>query len=399
MVIFGDLLERVPGADGQLHPIHTGDQYDQALNKTFVVLFAGFSVLSTLANPVAFCYNRSQRQTIAALLFQMLAVADFLTNSTFPFVIMSTLLSKDVKPIRDDSTLTKELWSIFNITIISISAILTSLLSITRYMKIIKPFIRFRIRPLLIYIGLNTLYLVVVLCRNIILCGPGESYWLRFQQLSWRESGIAWQMPVAIPYLGHCLVSLITSTLTIYHLQRTRNSVVTETRAKCRQSSYAIVLMNLGNTLFLILITSSTVLYITNPMMIYQLLKMNFMKDCFSPCLLSAANPIIFFLCCKDSRDKLWAAIQTSRRRVENVLILRKTIYFSDDSRSTGKNDKRNPAFQELEVPPSSKSDSFRLRPAIPPPPLPQPIPVARLKRGGRFGGVIKNKSFVSSPF
>ena len=29
MVIFGDLLERIPGADGQLHPIHTGDTYDQ----------------------------------------------------------------------------------------------------------------------------------------------------------------------------------------------------------------------------------------------------------------------------------------------------------------------------------------------------------------------------------
>ena len=79
----------------------------QALNKAFAVLLAGFAVLSTLANPVAFYYNRSQRQTIAALLFQMLAVADFLTNSTYPFVIMSSLLSKDITPIRDTSNLTK----------------------------------------------------------------------------------------------------------------------------------------------------------------------------------------------------------------------------------------------------------------------------------------------------
>ena len=208
---------------------------------------------------------------------------------------------------------------------------------------------------------------------------------------------MAWQMAVAVPYLAHCLVSLITSSLTIYHLQRTRNSVMTETRAKCRQSSYAIVLMNLGNTLFLILITSSTVLYVTQPMMIYQLLKMNFMKDCFSPCLLSAANPLIFFLCCKDSRDKLWTTFQTSRRKVKNALIFRKTIYSSGDTGS--KNTKRNPAFQELKIPPSSKSDSFQLGLAVPPPPPRPPLPPARLKRGGRFGGVIKNRSFVSSPF
>jgi hypothetical protein len=60
-----------------------------------------------LANPALFYYNRTQRQTIAALLFQMLAVADFLTNSTFPFVIISSLLESQVRPIKDHSTIAK----------------------------------------------------------------------------------------------------------------------------------------------------------------------------------------------------------------------------------------------------------------------------------------------------
>ena len=29
MVIFGTLVERIPGPDGELHPIHTGNDYDQ----------------------------------------------------------------------------------------------------------------------------------------------------------------------------------------------------------------------------------------------------------------------------------------------------------------------------------------------------------------------------------
>jgi hypothetical protein len=29
MVIFGDLVEKIPAADGQLYPIHTGDMYDK----------------------------------------------------------------------------------------------------------------------------------------------------------------------------------------------------------------------------------------------------------------------------------------------------------------------------------------------------------------------------------
>ena len=286
----------------------------------------------------------------------------------------------------------QELWSIFNVTVISISAILTSLLSITRYLKIIRPFTEFRIRPLLFYIALNVIFLVAVLMRNIMFCGPGhpvtgKPYWLRFQQISWRETDVTWQMAVAVPYLAHCLVSLITSLLTIYHLQKTKRSVITETRAKCRQSSWAIVLMNLGNTLFLLLMTTSIALHALKPTIIYTLLKINFMKDCLSPCFLSAINPLIFYLCCRDSRNKLWRVWHGSRLRAQ-ILKYRseKKVFFSSSDPQVVVKDVvfgQGAGF--------SKSESeFQLRPAAP------PLPPTRLKRGGH---VIRNRACVSSLF
>ena len=76
-------------------------------NKAFAVLMGMFAVISLVANPVVFYYNTTQRQSIATRLFQMLAVADFLTNSTYPFVIMASLLDSQVKPIKDISTFRK----------------------------------------------------------------------------------------------------------------------------------------------------------------------------------------------------------------------------------------------------------------------------------------------------
>jgi len=157
---------------------------------------------------------------------------------------------------------------------------------------------------------------------------------------------------------------MITSILTVYQLLRTSGSVITETRANSRQvrvpappqsychilhcssakllshvnitessralthpppqSSYAIVLMNMGNSLFLVLIILAVIKAVLQPSKIYDLLVINFLKDCFSPCLLSALNPLIFYWCCKDCQRKVYRRVQRTtikwtRRATERI--------------------------------------------------------------------------------
>lgn len=202
------------------------------------------------------------------------------------------------------------------------SGITTSLLSITRYLKIARPFIKLKTYPLILYILFNTVYLTAVLSRSIIFCGEGlagtgKPYFLRFQQQSWRDSSTGWIFAVAIPYFVHCFLSLITSALTINCLRLTAKSVITENRAKSRQSSYAIVVMNIGNSIIFFLCIGTLVLRLVRPEALYMFLKMNVLKDILSPCLLSALNPIIFYSCCSDSRQKICFSLSRNLTRVK----------------------------------------------------------------------------------
>lgn len=297
----------------------------------------------------------------------------------------------------------QEVWSIFNVTVISISGIITSLLSITRYVKIIRPFVRFRIRPLLCYISANTIFLLIILTRNIIFCGQGymdsgQPYWIRFQQISWRERNVLWQMVVAVPYLGHCLASLITSFLTIYHLRRTRRSVITETRTNCRQSSYAIVLMNLGNSLFLVFMSCAIVLHTTQTGKIYDLLKLNFLKDCFSPCFLSALNPLIYYICCRDFRSRLSKMWLRSTMRTAIAAVGKR----SHPSSSCGKGNSvvRNPAFDGVADPTSSYNSNslsmmLKKKKRLSPPPPPKNKALQRAHKTYRHKN---DREIASSP-
>ena len=237
------------------------------------------------------------------------------------------------------------MFSVFFITLVSISAITTSLLSITRYLKIRRPFIKVKMYPLIIYIACNALYLLVILSRNIIFCGEGllgtgKPYFLRFQQQSWRDASMIWIFAVAIPYFIHCLLSLVTSALTVYCLMRTSKSMITENRAKSRQSSYAIVVMNIGNSIIFILCIATIIVRVAQPKELYLFLGMNFLKDILSPCLLAALNPIIFFSCCSDSRRLIYrsvcganAKVQLLKRQAncQNVIVL-KNIVFGEGS-------------------------------------------------------------------
>jgi hypothetical protein len=122
-------------------------------------------------------------------------------------------------------------------------------------------------------------------------------------------------------------------------------------------------------------------------MAIYELLKINFMKDCFSPCLLSAVNPLIFYFCCKDSRDRLWNVWQNSRLR--EVVCKKEEVHSGSDPRL--KIVIKDVVFGEGAHISDADSSKFTLKLKPPPP------PPARVRRPGC--GVIKNRAFVSSPF
>ena len=217
------------------------------------------------------------------------------------------------------------------ITLVSISAITTSLLSITRYLKIVRPFIKVKIYPLIIYIACNALYLMIILTRNIMFCGEGllgtgKPYFLRFHQESWRDSTTYWIYAVAIPYFIHCMLSLVTSALAVYCLMRTSKSIITENRTKSRQSSYAIVVMNIGNSVIFLLCIATIMVRVIKPQELYLFLSMNFLKDIFSPCFLSAINPIIFYSCCSDSRRALSSYLRRTLKITKRQTLQKKDL-------------------------------------------------------------------------
>ena len=73
MAIFGDRY------DANHTLIYRGNSVDSAMNYVFGIVCLGLFVISTIANPMVFCYHRRIKQTLSAMLFQILTFNDFLT--------------------------------------------------------------------------------------------------------------------------------------------------------------------------------------------------------------------------------------------------------------------------------------------------------------------------------
>ena len=77
------------------------------MNILFAVLLAIMAIISMVGNPAVFLYNYFQPLNGASVLFKILAVCDFLTNITRPFLVIPKLLEPGLPPIMMPSTLLK----------------------------------------------------------------------------------------------------------------------------------------------------------------------------------------------------------------------------------------------------------------------------------------------------
>ena len=135
-----------------------------AVDITFGCLLLVFFIVSCICNPIVFWCNRTMKQTIPAILYQILSISDFLTCVLFVPLFLYTLLwttdpwaYKPYKPWQ-------QYLGILKLTVACMSNTITSILGVLRAIMINRPLISINIKAVLLPILFA--FLLVLSCTS-----------------------------------------------------------------------------------------------------------------------------------------------------------------------------------------------------------------------------------------
>ena len=225
-------------------------------------MFLAFTI-STLLNPLTFLFNFKQegRLKVIKILFMMLSVSDFLTNIYRPLIIGYRFVSPDVYPFIREKTVGESVEFIYFRLVTFSSLVLTSFISICRFISVKFPFFNISTR-IVIYIYLGLIIAAAVFIHSWLVTGfpiPREAgvYALYAQMASVYTLDVALADTPA--FLAHNIVNcllglagLTTSLLTVRCLIKRKGQTGNENSdTMLKKSSQAVLIMNFGNVIMI----------------------------------------------------------------------------------------------------------------------------------------------------
>ena len=124
---------------------------DAAFNIGYGSILPLLFLISLILNPIIFIYNYKQRASVGSLLFQLLAVSDFMTCLYQPLVLSSALLSSRAGSMSRKPNNLRIASTVVIAAVIFGSGMLTNLLSITRYIKIKYTFFKVNRKAVIVF--------------------------------------------------------------------------------------------------------------------------------------------------------------------------------------------------------------------------------------------------------
>ena len=267
------------------------------LNYLFGSLLPVIFLTALILNPMIFLYNYRRKPSIATTLFMMLAVVDFLTISYQPVMVTIRLLNSNYchDHPRPSSNLEK-VSTIFMAPVMQTAGMITTLMSITRYIQIRSPFYRIRKKLLIIYF---LLYISFLLFSYIYVLFSSRVIFDPYIQQTWRtvEGQDWWALGMTFPYTTHVLLAAVTSILTVKRLWGgesggVRNGGMERKIEAEKRGCMTVLLMNIGNFVMF----GCNIVYLFMKVRMNDSFYFNFIKFltwCFLPLSLSALNPLI----------------------------------------------------------------------------------------------------------
>ena len=249
-MIFGDLH------DGNGSIIHNGTSLDHAANYAFGAFFILTFFASKFFNIFVFFYYYKKPFNTTSMLFQMLAVSDFLVNYLHPLQMIYNLLKPEMD-LRGRAVTNLEVASTLTYTVaLNVSGLITVIMVVVRYVKIKFPFYRTnKRRIILITVTLYTLFKLSFLIYYQI--ASTSAYWEPFRQKVWLSGGPMncnyVEFTISLPFYLLCSLSILTSFLTVTHLYLTSEEAGQELSKDYRSSSITILLLNCANVIMVLL--------------------------------------------------------------------------------------------------------------------------------------------------
>ena len=132
---------------------------EQTLNHTVGIVLVFCFLVSTVMNPILFHHHRSTgKNGCTNFLFSSLAASDFLTNLVSPPVLTYYIVRPQVVGMLNPILAVA---GVVACTAGCFSQCVTALLAVTRFLKIVNPFIQISKRLLIFYLAVFTIYMLI----------------------------------------------------------------------------------------------------------------------------------------------------------------------------------------------------------------------------------------------
>ena len=231
-------------------------------------------LISATLNPIIVYYNNKKTTTINTILFQLLAITDFVTNVYIPWYFSFNM----IKPsLAFHPPLTS--YEIFSACVccalVCLSVVINSMLGVIRYIMIKHPFYAIKQYLVLFYIGFHFFYSVGVLITAHI----GHVYYIILNG--------------SIICFTHLLLGVSMSVVALLELDRNiRSTSFPPSQRQKRKSCVTILIMNIVHALHLACIILT---WTDEKFSSIAHNALDFTDIAFVPSLTSLINPVIIF--------------------------------------------------------------------------------------------------------
>ena len=316
---YGKILENLGNLTEYADEPTRGEIFsDYFLGITMILSFFA----STMLNPLAFLFSYRQqgRLRTTRLLFMLLAISDFLTNIYRPLQIGYRFLSATEYPLIRDKTLGDVLESIFFRLLMFSSLILTSFISICRFINVQFPFFNISTRGVMsAYI---TLMIAALSAYTWFVAGfplpKNDGIFSLYCQMA---TAYTYEEPLdkTVTFIIHNIftsilgmMGVVSSILTVVCLMSKKGDIGSEESDKLlRKSSQAVLFMNLGNVVMI----ANHLVYTRKGS---QIPLVNVLGAFAMAIILSAFNPLVRICLSKEIREFI---LNFARDKLRNVQI------------------------------------------------------------------------------
>ena len=274
-------------------------------------IFAAFLILtfffSSLLNPLSFLYHYNQRSTFPTILFQLLAISDFLTNIYRPIDVTYQLLKPGISHLHSENT--RILFYPLTLTSILLrntSSMIVAVLSLSRYIAVKNPFYKIKKLHMRLMFWAMGMFIVCDVMFYTYYFLTINMKWERYLQLLWPSNNTlsVWVYSVFASIQELWLtIGVFISILTIYELWKYRPGSDQCSRRAKKRSALNIFLMNLANIPVMVLWEPIVIEALTGRNRNNHYHVLGFVISAFLPMFLSGFNPVIILACSADFKQ------------------------------------------------------------------------------------------------